>query len=435
MITNAWRDLSNIFPNGFLQGTKHDHAKDFNWPSAVSFEMLHQMYRRNGLAKAAAKKTMLKVWEETPEFWQSEKPTESEWESMIAQRMRKIRGWSAMIEADERAFVGGYSGLIMRIADNKAFDQPVGRVSGGLDALVELIPAWAGQLRVSKWDDDTSSPTYGQPQMFLFNEAQVASPGIVEVQQARSFTIHPDRVIIWSQDGTVHARSDLEAGYNDLIDAEKIKGAGGEGFWKSSKGSLILELDKEAKISDMAKSMGVAEADVVEAVSDQVEDFQKGFDKSFLAQGMGVQALKIDLPQPKEFFDIPVQSFATSVTMPVRELIGNQTGERSSTEDSKTWAKSCMARRERIEVPSMEEFLARLQRFGIIPVGDWTIHWTSLLSASPEEGMNRAKNMAEINKSSADPLNPDAGETFSTDEIRAEAGFKPQSEVEGDDDE
>ena len=75
----------------------------------------------------------------------------------------------------------------------------------------------------------------GEPKMYEFNEAAVETDN----PNKRSLRIHPDRVLIWSDDGTVNGRSLLEPGYNDLIDLEKIKGAGGEGFWKNAKSSPV----------------------------------------------------------------------------------------------------------------------------------------------------------------------------------------------------
>lgn len=433
LIANTMRRLSTMFPPGWFPEAKHNFYKDYGWPQDVTFDMLYGMYRRNGLGAAAANKTILRTWETLPSFWESEEPAESETEADLRQRFSDIRAWQALVEADRRSFVGGYAGAILRFADSKRFNEPVDRVPGGLDGLVEIVPAWAGQLRVSRWDTDETSETYGRPTMFVFHEAAVDTGGAVEQQHQRQFEVHPDRVIIWSVDGTVHAPSALESGYNDLVDAEKIKGAGGEGFWKNAKGAPVIEVDKEAKLADMAATMGVSVDDLLDALNEQVDDFQKGFDKLLMLQGMEAKPTSVTLPIPEHFFNVSVQSFAASVNMPIRILVGNQTGERASTEDQKEWSKACMARREHIVIPSLRELLNRLERFQIIPERDWTIDWESLLNASPEERMKRAKTMSEINKSGSDPLGG-SEPAFSVDEIRAEVGFEPMEELNQEDD-
>ena len=88
-ITNAARRLDQMFP-GFFAQIKHNHYKDFGWPGHVSFHMLFQMYLRNGLAHASVEKTILKVWQDNPQIWESENPTESTLESQIRQRLHSF---------------------------------------------------------------------------------------------------------------------------------------------------------------------------------------------------------------------------------------------------------------------------------------------------------------------------------------------------------
>ena len=273
MMANAARRLENMFP-GYFIGQKHHHGSDFGWPDDLTFAMLHRMYLRNGLARAGVDKTVLKTWQTNPALFETVEANETKLEAEIRQRFDDLRLWQAFAEADRRAMVGGYGGVILRLRDSKRFDQPVDRVGGGLQGLAEVIPAWASQLEVSDWDTDQTSETYGQPKMYRFNEANVSSTQ----QQNRAFQIHPDRVLIWSADGTTHSRSALESGYNDLLDAEKVKGEGGEGFYKSASGRQVLQADKETSLAAMAQGMGIPQAELATAMNDQVDDFQRGFD-------------------------------------------------------------------------------------------------------------------------------------------------------------
>ena len=211
------------------------------------------MNERDLLAAAGIDKTVLKTWQDVPYLMEGEEADgESKLEGEIRQRFADLRLWQRLAEADRRSLVGGYSGLILRFADSRRFNEPVDRVRGGLDGLAEVIPAWAGQLTVSDWDTDETSEAYGQPRMFAFNEAAV--PG--QAQQ-RSFQLHPDRVVIWSSDGTVHARSALKSGYNDLLTMEKVSGAGGEGFWKKIKYYPTTTREESARmgrITDLMRS-------------------------------------------------------------------------------------------------------------------------------------------------------------------------------------
>lgn len=425
------RRLDNLFPGYFNASIKHNHAADYGWPSQITFDQLYQMYTRNGLAAAAADRTSLRVWQTLPAIWESEKPKESDTEKGIRQQFDSIRAWQSIIETDLRAYIGGYAGAILRLADGKQFDQPVDTVPGGILGLVEIVPAWAGQLSVARWDDVVTSPNYGKPQMYRYQESAVRNSTTTDAAKIRQFDIHPDRVLLWSADGTVFARSFLEAGFNSLIDAEKVVGAGGEGFWKNAKSAPILTADEKFDPATMANALGVGNSPdlIKKAMNQKVEDWQRGFDQLLMLQGIKADTLGVTLPQPNEFFMMAANMFAASTSIPVRVLVGNQTGERASTEDQIDFNRTCMARRERLILPMLKELLNRFERFSIIPPNkDWTVNWESLLDSSPAEKMLRAKGMAEINKQFESPLG-DGEKVFTIDEIRAAVGMEPLSNV------
>lgn len=423
---SATRRLGQMFP-AYFGNAKHNHARDFGYPEHVEFGDLYQAYRRNPLARAAVDKTIGKTWEALPylqEFARDDGDDRPETtvEKAIRERLTDIRGWQAMMEADRRAMVGGYSGVILRIADDKTFNQPVDTVRGGIDALVEIIPAWKGQLEVNEWDTDQASATYGQPKMFQFNEASVGDGRT----QPRQFVLHPDRVIVWSDDGTVHASSALEPGYNALLDLDKIRGAGGEGFWKNAKSAPVLEVDAATDIREMAKAMGISPDEVLEEMNAQVEDWQKGFDQLLMLQGMKADTLQVQLPSPEHFFAIALQSFAASVQVPLKILVGSQTGERASTEDADEWARVNMARRANLVIPTIMAFVRRLERFGMLPEADWHLDWPDLTEASMAEKIERADKMADVNVKMKD-----SGEfIFTPEEIRGAVGLEPLSDAD-----
>jgi len=428
MLANyAARRLGAMFP-GFFQGQKHDHYKDFGYPAQLTFELLYAMYCRNGVAAAAVDKTALKTWQDTPYLLEQErdgsqkgKSKETDLEKQIRQKFEALRLWAKLADADRKAMVGGYSGVILRLRDSKTFDQPVDRVNRGLDGLYRIDPVWAGQLRVADWNTDASSETYGEPTMFEFNEANVET----ENPNKRNLRIHPDRVIIWSDDGTVNGRSMLEPGYNDLIDMEKIKGAGGEGFWKNAKSAPVFEVDKEAKIDQMAKAMGVSVTDLADKMNEQVADFQKGFDQMLMVMGMQAKTLSVTLPSPEHFWSAPLQSFAASVGIPLKVLVGNQTGERASTEDADEWNQTNMSRRVNITHPNIMELVSRLQNWTILPKKDWFIDQADLTESSISEKVDRANKMADTNQKMGTSVY-----VFTDDEIRAAVGYEPLTDAE-----
>lgn len=421
MMVNAVRRIDTMFP-GYFAEAKHNHYADYGYPVSLEFEQFRAIYERNSIGAAAVNKTAKKIWESRPELLEQEDThTETTLEAEIRKRFERLRVWQMMAVAERRSFVAGYSGVILRVADNKRFRDPLETVTGGLEALVEVIPAWKGQLTVSEWHDDEMSEDYGKPKMFMFDEAAVGKN-----DRRRKFDVHPSRVIIWSDDGTVHSRSMLESGYNDLLTIEKVVGAGGEGFWKNAKTAPVIKLDKDAKAKDIAAAMGVPVDEIPDKMNEVVEDYQKGFDKLLMLQGMEADTIDVNLPDPENFFGIALQSFAAGVDIPVKILIGNITGERASTEDAKEFAKTCMGRRSDKTIPSIMAFVERLIEYGILPEMDWHLKWTDLTESSMDEKIARSDKMADVNQK----MEKTGEIVFTHEEIRETVDMEPLSDAD-----
>lgn len=393
-LINSARRVAEMFP-GYFGQTKHDYKTDFGWPTSLDFKKFHSMYTRNGLAKAAVHKTATKTWEDWPKLVNDLTDRDNPVEKAVAKHMNKLRLWQKMAEADRRAMVGGYSALIFRIADGREFREPIGDVKG-ITSITEVVVAWADQIKVSSWDTNNASETYGQALMYQFNEAELNETRGVN-SRVRSFEVHPSRVLIWSSDGTVFGRPLLEAGFNDLIDMEKIKGAGGEGFWKNAKAAPILEVDKDASLREMAAAMGVEEDGILDAMNKQVEGYAKGFDKLLMVQGMTAKPMNVQLSVPESFFMVALMSFAASVEIPLKILVGSQSGERASTEDAREWAQTTNARRVNHVLPLITGFIELVTDSGLV-TGDWTVSWTDLTKATVSEKLELAAKMANINQ-------------------------------------
>lgn len=404
---------------------KHDHYKDFGWPETLTFDNFLRMYKRNSLAASLVDKTVAKTWETFPTLWETEKAQASDLEKEVAKHFAKIRAWRALMTTDRRSLVGKYAGALLLLADNRPLHEEVGPITGGLKGLVGITPLWESQISPGELVNDPTSPDYGKPRYYNVQEQSVDG-----TKTLRSVRVHPDRLLIWSEDGTMDGDSILEPCFNDLIDAEKIKGAGGEGFWKNSRGAPIIEAPDGVTPAQVAKAMGVQTPEMLDKINQQLDDFNQGFDKGLLLGGMTAKPLSVSLPQPEQFFSIPERLVATSGKIPVRILIGNQTGERASTEDAREWAKTNMGRRANLVLPCLQELIDRLVAFAVLPDRPWTVGWDDLTEATAGEKLERADKMSNINSR----VEPGDELVFSTDEIREAAGFKSLADVEEDGD-
>lgn len=397
---------------------KHDFGYDFGYPktSELSFAYFYEMWKRNGIARALTVRTAGKTWQDHPVILeeQGRDGDETKLEGEIRRHLADIRFWQHLQECDMRSMVGKYAGLIFQLGDGRPYGEPVERVPGGIEGVISVLPAWEGQLEPSQWDTDPKSPTYGKPTLFRFSESSVDP----ENGKVRSFTVHPDRCLIWSRDGTTFGDSKLEPCYNALMDIEKIRGAGGEGFWKNAKSQPILQAATDVDFVQLATMLGVDLDGLADALDDEVEKWSKGFDQSMVLQGIEVKSLPVTLPQPEQFFTIALQEVAASWPIPQKMLVGMQTGERSSTEDAREWAQTCASRRQNICIPNVLEILNRFERWGMIPERDWFVSWADLTAPTLAEKLEIAERMAKVNQAMFAQGEP----VYTADEIREATG-------------
>lgn len=418
------RNLGDSMPGFFGRDTKHQYFyNDYGFPQNLVWQDFWDMYKRNGYARAGVARAVETCWSAYP-TWQEQEDThdETKTEKLIAAEFKRLQLWSRMKRADEYARVGGYGALIFRYRDNKAFDQPVTGKLNGLQNVAEVIAAHPGQLKVQELYTDPLQENYGKVKLYQFNEAD--TEGHVDgALKPRQFSVHPDRVHIWSEDMTVWNSSVLEPGFNDLITLQKVNGAGGEGFWKNAKGAPILNVDPTQDLNRLAQMLGVTMATLADKLDEIVADYNKGLDATMVLQGIKAEVPQIDLADPENFVLGPLQSFAASISIPLKILIGSQTGERASTEDVKEWLKTCNSRRETFCKPNILAVFDRWAELSILPTADGYLLWPDLTESSSAEKADLAVKMAQVvNLLKGTGVNP-----FSEGEFRETMGWQPKA--------
>lgn len=425
-LNSLTRSLTTAFPAFFGGDAKHSTLyRDFGYPESLAFANFYQMYERNGLAKAGINRPIETCWQEFPSLQEKEDTHEqTALEKQIADGFERLGFWAHLSESDKFSRIGEYSGVIFRYRDNKTMDQPVDRVGGGLDGIAEVIPALQGQLSPSEFYTDATQENYGQVKMWLYNENGVQSNS--ENAKIRNFMVHPDRVHVWSLNGSIYGDPVLKAGFNDLLTIQKIIGSGGEGFWKNAKAAPILTIEKDAPLNRLAAMLGTDEAGLADKLDEVIGDWQKGYDQMLALQGITADTINVTLPDPEQFFLSAAQSFAASLSIPLKILIGSQSGERASTEDAKEWNKTCNSRRTNYIKPNIMRMIReKFVRVGILPDREWYLLWGDLTEATSAEKTDIATKMAAINKQHEGQGD---GVIFTPDEIREVMGWK-QREV------
>jgi hypothetical protein len=411
---------------GSIDSKRPNAYCSYGYPENLCFADYYKLWEREGVAHGAVMRLNEKCWESDPEIIQGDpesratKPTS--WEKQFKVLAKRLKLWEKFREADMRRLVGYYSGIILQIADNKTWDQPVGRVSE--KQLVKLIPAWEGQLYVNEWFDNPADQNFGQPKTFTYDEIRVTDGSNQTTQNGRSLTIHPDRVVII---GDIRSGIPfLRAGYNACINLEKIVGGSGESFLKNSSRQLGINFDKDVDLSSIARAHGVNQSELQEIFDEVTRGMNQGIDQTIITQGATVSPLVATVPDPEPHFGVALQTFAASVRIPTKILVGHLTGERASTEDNKDFNRTGQGRRVNVLSSDIEQLVAHLTRLGMLLAVESAVIWDDLTEPTLEEKLANVQKMVDANQKMLA-----SGEiVFSVSELREGAGYDAVAPIE-----
>lgn len=399
-------------PTMGLDNKRHSAWCEYGFPEQVTYENLYALYRRGGIAHGAVEKLVGKCWQTNPELIEGDDADESKDETPWEKNAKKVftkRLWRAFAEADRRRQVGRYAGILLHINDSRTWDQPVFRGK----SLKKVTIAWAGSITVSEWVTDQKSADYGQPKQWKYVES-LPNGG------TNQRFVHPDRVFILG-DYSNDAIGFLEPGYNACVSLEKVEGGSGESFLKNAARQLNVNFEKEIDFNNLASLYGVSIDELQDKFNEVAGEMNRGNDVLMTTQGATVAPLVTAVADPSATYNVNLQTFAASVDIPVKVLVGMQTGERASTEDQKYFNARCQSRRGDLSF-EIEDFSDKLIDLKIIDaVSEKTVIWDDLNEQTGTEKLANAKTMAEINQTfQGSGENP----AFSREEIRTAAGYE-----------
>jgi hypothetical protein len=375
-LARAREEALGIF--GSLDAGRPNAWGQYGYKTSLVFADFLQAYERGGAGHGAVHRILDKCWQERPRIKAPEADEETPWETKLSALLTGINAWQKLRDFDRRNMVGKYAGLIYRVADGKALREPLQRAS----ELVDLIPVYEDQIKVAQWDADEASPRYGQPVMWQY---RMRRPGGVDTQGAPDTwaDVHWTRVQILAE-GSVGDFLDgvplLKAGFNSLVDLEKITGGSAESFLKNSSRTLHFKFDPTASPQVITQNPDgtPGTSSVREVIEGQTRALNRNQDSSIVTQGADVNALQTTVSDPEPAWQVAACMFAASVQIPFTALFGQQTGRLASDEDKADMVARCKSRQTNELTPMLVELVTRLQAAGIVETGAFEIEWPPL---------------------------------------------------------
>lgn len=389
--------LATVFGRGNL-GPRHgfpefsgDQKHPTSWvtygyPSYIPFWLFYNMYERNGLARQMVDIRVDYTWSQFPIIATDvDNYKDDPLYKQVKLLQNKHNIWATMAELDRRQSVGRWAGAFLELKDNSTdLSEPTKGVNN-MAGLQAIKVQYEAQLEPTMWVTDTLDPAYGTPRKYQLNENEI---GDQDEYNGRSVIIDKSRVIVWAEKSTgahdIYGESALKPGFNALLDYEKIRGAGGEGFWKNAKGMQQVLFEDKKGMTELQQFFGTkTQAEAAQMFSAAWDKFLQSFDAALSLSGAEAKPITISLENPEQFRMSAIIDCAASIGCPVTILIGQETGRLASDEDKNSWSNKITARREQFASPAIRKFIDHLMEVGVLDKHDnYEIQWPSMFEAS-----------------------------------------------------
>lgn len=419
---------------------KRDVWEVAGYPDIVDFDKHWNMQARFGIAKAGIHDLPNKCWQSHPVITDGEfdgKREQTAFEKDVETLVKKYDFFARLKGMDWRNRIGRYSGIIPIVKESGENLDPATPSTkiGGIEALIKLVPVPESQISVTDVQtvSDLSSEDYGMPQHYNFRQNVSGDRNPVDNSQ---FELHPSRVFVFAEgadDGSIFGIPANEAGYNALMDLEKICASGAEGLFKNAKQRTVVNV----KDSQVANVIG-NDPEKAKEWKKTANDFASGFDTMLTTYGMDVHQLQATLADPTNPFTNSLNVYAASIDEPASEIIGVQMNKQASTGNATAFTNTAESRRENTLSPMIIAILEYFIKRGIInaPSDEIIVTWDSLTEPTVGEKLDNSKKMSEVNKQAFDTGRGEA--IFTEEEIRKGLVFeeKPDEDAEmfGEDD-
>lgn len=365
---------------GLQFGGDRDVWKALGYAENPGFQDYCSRYRRQDVAARIIDQPVRATWREVPllvdtDDEENDSPFEEAWlalvgEKRVIERFRRV---------DTLASLGEFAVLLVGLAGQDDFEQPLIRGAAGEDGLLYLTPFSQGATTVDMHDDDQASPRYGWPTMYSL-QTQIATGKVTTQQSLRS---HWSRVVHVTQnnlENDVLGMPALERVYNLLFDLLKVVGASAETYWQLANSPLHANLDPKSRpLSDTEK----------EKVKEQVDELLHGQRRNIFSSGMDLGYLATSVADPRGPFDVIMKLISSATGIPIRMLTGSEAGELASSQDDKNFADRISERQTDYAEPKILRPTADiLIEAGVLPEpqnGEYQVKWGSLADSDENE--------------------------------------------------
>jgi hypothetical protein len=377
-------------------GSTHQGERDIEavlgYKAHLTYQDFKHAYLRYDLAQRLVNAYPEDTWAQFPTVREDDEEAhdtqfEQDWKTLV----KRLDLQTQLPLADVQANLGHYSILLIGLRNQPNLSLPAEPVHGVNDVM--FLQRYSEEfVTIEAFGTDASRPDYQRPVKYLLHTGVTPSDLLRRPNYGVQGTlVDASRVIHipgeYRLDDDIYGLPVLEAVYNKLVDLLKVVGGSAEMFWRDAKRRITITQQDGFRV----------DPDVREQMKEDVENFQHGL-KDFLGlEGYQVQALAGTVANPREHFNILIQSIAGTCRYPQRVLLGTEEGKLAGVKDDSRYLSRVGSRQVRYAEPTLlRALIDRLIQFGAlrIRVPDYTVDWGALHTLSEAERAAIAKDWA-----------------------------------------
>jgi hypothetical protein len=383
-----------------------DYYDIFEWDPNPDVADYYALALRNPYAFAVTFLPASTSWRDPPEIVDDAEGTDgqTDFEQDVEELARETNLWDYCKRADKLAGIGDFGVLVLEFDDVQQSDVTDGEDGVDTDAFADPVTD-ATQLtglrpfsRLSVSGVEVGGPgsgRWGQPTMYEIdlrdeNDAEFDfrwTGGGDDIEQTGPETIrvHHSRVIHVPAgellDDQVRSIPRQQPVYNNLIDIEKALGSAGELAYRASAWGININIDKDYQLEEDSE------------LAEHLHRWQTGLENVLRTHGADeVQSLGGEEIDPSNIIDPNIEAIASQPYMPPQSVLkGNETGERATSEDLKSWYGDLQGRRQTYNTPQIARpVIDRCIRVGVLtpPVNGpsaYSVNWLPFAELSEKE--------------------------------------------------
>lgn len=386
-----------------LDPDNRDLDRECGYPDQLEIGHYRRMFDRNGLGRRAVQAMPEECWSVDPEIFDSEDPSETEFEKAWKALNKSHNLLAYMARVDEQCGIGSYGCLLFGLDDGEDLEEPVegfpedGEPSvkgdnelkkGTTERELLYIRVLAeDQAEISEYEINRNNRRFGLPTFYSVRLTDAKQPSNGSSAQPRDDLpkVHWTRILHVAdnvQSSEVIGRPRMEPIFNRLLDLRKIMGGSGEMFYKGGFPGYAFEVDPDVTQIDFDPKK----------MREEFEAYSNGLQRYLAVMGVTAKSLTVQVADPTAHFECHVKEICIALGVPWRVFVGTEHGKEAGNQDSKKWNSRVARRQTRwINTQIITPLIERLVRYGVLPLpAELLIDWPDLNSPSDIEKADAA---------------------------------------------